>query len=848
MLGCCLLAAVEALSMPCCYAKPQEQEAGIPDSVKKHEAEKRPTREVDSSSLSQKPTVSPADYDNSLGFHLLKNIALDQKAIWTSPSRIRLRDADWLVPLGGFTAGLLATDRDASLHLSNNPTTLNHYDNLSTYAVASMVGGAGGLYLWGHITHNDHEREAGLLAGEAAIDSLGVTTAIKYAASRERPFQGDHNGNFWSGGDSFPSDHAAIAWSIASVLAHEYPGPLPKVLAYGAAAAVSMARVRAKQHFNSDVAVGAGIGWLIGWQVYNSHHDPELGGDTWRSMADAIAGDHSYEAKNMGSPYVPLDSWVYPALERLIALGYIRTGILGMRPWTRLECARLISEAEDRFESGSPESSVAESAYAALAREFSSDIKLLEGGSNRSVQLESVYTRFTGISGMPLSQGYQYDFGQTIINDYGRPYQEGFNDVTGMSDWATVGPFTVYVRGEYQYAPSAPALPDSVRQVISSTQFGIPAPPATSFASTGRLRLLDAYVGMNIANWQVTFGKQSLLWGPGEGGSMMWSTNAEPINMFRISRVTPFRLPSILGLLGPMRVEFFLGQLDGHYFVNGPSGITGSWTQPLSLQPFIHGEKLSFKPTRNLEFGFSRTSIFSGTGVPFTTHTFLKSLVGSGNGNPGTTEDPGDRRSGFDLTYRLPKLRNWVTFYADGFTDDQFSPVAYWDRSAWTAGLYLPTLPRLRNLDLRVEGVYTDLPIGGAVGPGFFYSNDRYINGYTNNGYLIGSWVGRGGQGAQAWATYSFTPKDNLEFNFRHQKVSKDFIPNGGTLTDEGVSGQFWIHSSVSVLASVQYETWNFPVISPTKQSNVITSIGLTFWPGSRGARVGGSEAVGGAP
>lgn len=35
---------------------------------------------------------------------------------------------------------------------------------------------------------------------------------------------------------------------------------------------------------------------------------------------------------NMGSPYVPLDSWIYPAFERLIALGYVRSAVVAQRP------------------------------------------------------------------------------------------------------------------------------------------------------------------------------------------------------------------------------------------------------------------------------------------------------------------------------------------------------------------------------------------------------------------------------------------------------------------------------------------------------------------------------------
>src|SRR5215813_3437376 len=58
------------------------------------------------------------------------------------------------------------------------------------------------------------------------------------------------------------------------------------------------------------------------------------------------------EARAVGSPYVELDSWIYPAIERLAALGRIHTEFLGMRPWTRLECARLVQEAEDGIDAG----------------------------------------------------------------------------------------------------------------------------------------------------------------------------------------------------------------------------------------------------------------------------------------------------------------------------------------------------------------------------------------------------------------------------------------------------------------------------------------------------------------
>ena len=173
-----------------------------------------------------------------------------------------------------------------------------------------------------------------------------------------------------------------------------------------------------------------------------------------------------------------------------------------------------------------------------------------------------------------------------------------------------------------------------------------------------------------------------------------------------------------------------------------------------------------------------------------------------------------------------------MTFYGDGFTDDEFSPIAYADRSVWHAGVYIPQFPRINKLDVRVEGVYTNNPLGGKICCGFFYWNATWRSGYTNGGNLIGSWVGRDGQGAQAWTNYWLTPKNRIQVNFRHQKVGQDFIPGGGTLTDVGLRVDLWANKNLGISTNMQYETWLFPVILPGQQTNVSAGLQLTFWPG----------------
>ena len=780
---------------------------------------------------------------NTLSPLLLKHIASDQVAMWTSPAHIREQQLVWLVPLGSLTAAMLGTDRTTSLHLNSNPTTLKHYQDFSDAGVGALVGVGGGMFLWGHLTHDDHKRETGLLAGEAAIDSLGVAEVLKYATGRSRPQQDMGSGDFWNGGTSFPSEHAAVAWSVAGILAHEYPGPLTKIFAYGLAAAVSSARVLGKEHFPSDALVGSALGYLTSEYVYGTHHDPALGGGDWNFVPFA-SESRTWKYKDMGSPFVPLDSWIYPALDRLEALGYISSGIQDMRPWTRTECARLLSESSDDIHAEEVEGSDALQIYNTLQIEFAPELALLEGGTNRHARLESLYTRSLDIAGPPLTDGYH--FGQTITDDFGRPYERGFNNETGFSAWATDGPFVGYVRAEYQHAPTGPIVPLAARKEVALVDFSIsgsdvppdqaPVAPGIPPPEVNQPQLLDAYVAMTLNNYEVSFGRQSLWWGPGGAGTpMIFSDNPEPINMFRISRVSPIKLPGILGWLGEIEMQAFLGQVSGDHFVYGVdttvgTGVVGSYTTTLNPQPFIQGQRVSFKPTPNWEFALSKTSLYGGPGVPLTPRTWFGDVFSLGYGPVGSSSDPGKRYSSFDTTYRLPKLRKWVTYYADGFVNDQITPVAYWDRAAWRSGLYFARLPHLPHMDLQFEGIYTDLPAGGDLGHGFFYYSARYVDGYTNNGTLIGNWIGRQGQGAQAWTNYWFSPRSRLQFFYRHQKVSQDFITYGGTLWDAGVRQDFWLKSVLSVSWQVQYENWIFPIIATGHQSNVASSIQLTLW------------------
>src|SRR6266446_9903141 len=815
-------------------ATPQAQEERAADAKQSSPGADADVKKMTTTSkIARDPEAEPFESSRPGLQGLGKRFLEDQEQIWTGPTKIRFSDTQWLVPVSGITAGLFVTDRDFSKHLSQNPTTISHYKTLSNAGVGALIGGAGGMWLLGHVSHNEHWSETGFLAGEAALNSLVAVETLKYSLRRQRPFQGDGSGSFFqSSGTSFPSEHSAAAWSIAGVVAHEYPGPLTKAMAYGLASLVSFSRVRAHQHFPSDVLVGTVIGNLVAQNIYSRHHDSELGGGEWRSISQVFRGDGTYSPANQGSPYVPLDSWVYPALDRLTAMGLIDSAFEGMKPWTRNECVRLLQEASESVDGEGRGGTEAEKIYRLLETEFRDEIEGRGGNGRFRGRVESVYARVTAVSGKPLTDGNH--FGQTLINDFGRPYQEGFNSVDGFSAWTTTGRWVGYVRAEYQHSPSAPAQPDGARQFIASVDNIPGVPPATPISSVNRVRLLDAYVGINFENWQVSFGKQSLWWSPTEGGPLMLSNNAEPLNMFRINRGSPFKLPSILGWLGPIRLEWFLGQFDGHNFVyQTDTGIVGQFGRSLDRQPFLQGQKISLKPTPNFEFSVSSTTVFAGGPGALTWHTFLRSYSLGNSNNQGGASDPGDRRSGVDFSYRIPGLRRWLTFYGDALTEDEFSPLGYPRKSAIRGGIYMPRIPGIPKLDLRVEG-------GSTVPPNFpgcdgcFYVNSRFPDGsYVNLDNLIGSWLGRAGQGENVSSTYWLSPRNKLQLNFRHQKVAGDYLPRGGTLNDGSLRVDFQIRPQVTFSGLLQYEKWNYPVLDPLPRSNVTTSIQLTFWPRS---------------
>src|SRR5207302_7463537 len=177
----------------------------------------RPEQEKQGWNYDVQPGVDP---DNRLLTPFLEHLSQDQKHFWTVPGRVRKRDLEWILPLVGGTAGIIAADSWISRQVPNRPNQLNTSLKISNYSMYSLIAAGGGAFLLGKVSTNDHLRETGLLSAEAAINATAITYAFKFATQRGRPYQGTGTGTSFSGDissshSSSPSAHSSIASSIA---------------------------------------------------------------------------------------------------------------------------------------------------------------------------------------------------------------------------------------------------------------------------------------------------------------------------------------------------------------------------------------------------------------------------------------------------------------------------------------------------------------------------------------------------------------------------------------------------------------------------------------------------------
>ena len=135
-------------------------------------------------------------------------------------------------------------------------------------SVSAMVLGAGvplTMGIYGIAAHHEDALKNAIYIGSSVAEAVAISYTLKFMVDRDRPFvkyPNDITPYHAPNPDSpsFPSAHAATAFSLATSISLTYPKWYVIAPAATWACGVSIARINQGAHYPSDVATGAVIG------------------------------------------------------------------------------------------------------------------------------------------------------------------------------------------------------------------------------------------------------------------------------------------------------------------------------------------------------------------------------------------------------------------------------------------------------------------------------------------------------------------------------------------------------------------------------------------------------------
>lgn len=388
---------------------------------------------------------------------------------------------------------------------------------------------------------------------------------------------------------------------------------------------------------------------------------------------------------------IPVESWVYKSLERLELHGFIKSGILSTKPFSRVEALRMLEEAEGVWnslpEQRKKELESVNIIIKKLEREFKGDL-FAEGNFK---PIGTPYFKYLYSGGMP-------DY--LNANNNGDILQKGENIRVGLSSSFKLGDFF-----SFNISPEFRTTDDNQD-----------------------LKVVHGYGIFSIRNIDIEVGREPMWWGDGFHGGLLLTNNAEPFDMIRFTSQIPFLLPSVLSRLGPLKPTIFLTELE---------------EERDFPQAKLFGVRLDFKPGPGFRFAVSRTVIFNGEGSEKITLSDWYEVLTSED-NSGQTGSGIDNNNIMALDFSVTSggYGNSVPFagvklYGEIGTED--TSYEEWSKDmAFLAGLLIERPFYLNNSSLRIEWATT----AKGTKHNSWYTHGIYSDGYRYNGYIMGHHMG----------------------------------------------------------------------------------------------------------
>lgn len=413
-------------------------------------------------------------------------------------------------------------------------------------------------------------------------------------------------------------------------------------------------------------------------------------------------------------------SWVYDALEKIVLAGLAEQALLNTKPLSRVEAARIVAQAVrrlgwDQYGDYNHRGYLEDILYQ-LVEEFGPE--LAEMGVRTSLNRD-VTTGFFGLKPIDHVQ-FGIDLAsraKSLVNNSGRRVTKGGNRTSTLDGRLHVGDF-----------------------------FSLYYQPEVSWGEASQGRLQTGYAKFTLWDVDLQVGRDSLWWGPGYRGSMLFSNNSRPLEQVRLSSAEPTRLPWFLSYLGPIKASFLVARLEEERDF-----------------PHAHvaGYRFNLAPFRYVELGYGRAFQFGGDGRGFKGKNFPKVLFWRGSDNPNSSLSTNNLQS-IDITVRIPDAEKYIVvsrdlaFYGEmGWDDTLFGEIVP-DRPGGIVGAYFAGFLGDPKLDLRVEY---------ARSSEIMFNHTIYTTGFTHRGSVLSHFIGN--KGSELFARLSRWISPDLLLGFQ---------------------------------------------------------------------------------
>ena len=402
--------------------------------------------------------------------------------------------------------------------------------------------------------------------------------------------------------------------------------------------------------------------------------------------------------------FVPPDSPVYGDIDRLAAAGLIDTIAVGIRPYTKREIVRLLSEAKRNLDRRAGGTEWAARTIAAGLRRYD---RAAPGG------VETVSADATFLDS---------------------PYRTIPADGNGSID-ATINPLASYQAGRSLVNGTTTTVESLVdasmgRFAVSfQPRAAVGAPRASANEATLRLQSGN-FVGA-FGNLVIDAGRGYVAFGQYPSGLLL-SGNAPALDMIRISTERPAALPWLFRLLGPMYGTLFVADLGTSHQAHAHSKLAGY--------------RFSMLPHPNLELGAEVIDETGGNGAPpgsFADRVIDLFPVFDAIFRRNSDFQFSNKLAGIDVRIRMPSWAG-MEVYAEGVADDgdfrRFRST-FLEDGGIVGGVSWSCVVECGRLVTRFEYHQTGIR---------YYTHTDFSSGVQENGFILGDPLGPRGLGGYA--------------------------------------------------------------------------------------------------